>query len=149
MNTLYDKDFYSWVLSQTQVIKDKNYQKLDLENLIEEVECLGDRKADQLEKYLERLFICLLQWHFAPKLRKEKGSLWNYAFKSLQQEAQKLIAVNPSLLGNLDKIALAAYHRAPWHAGVETGVDEGVFPKINPWAAGDLLLDQSIEDYQL
>ena len=42
MKPLYEEDFYSWVLQQVQIIKDKRYQELDFENLIEEVESFGN-----------------------------------------------------------------------------------------------------------
>lgn len=94
------------------------------------------------------MFISLLQWHFVPKQRKEKGSLWSYAFKTQQQEAKKLIEASPSLVDNLDKIAQSAYRNAPWHDGAEAGVDESVFPKTSPWAGSELLVDQPIEVFK-
>ena len=98
--------------------------------------------------HLERMFISLLQWHYVPKQRKEKGSLWSYAFKNQQQEVKKLVEANPSLVENLDEIAQFAYQNAPWYAGAETDIDESVFPKICPWAVNDLLVDKPIEAFR-
>lgn len=149
MKTLYDEDFYGWVQQQMKIIKDKRYHSLDLENFIEEVECLGKRKEDKLENYLERMLICLLKWHYVPGQREKKGFLWKHAVQTQRLEARKLIEANPSLEVDLEKIIQDAYHRAPWHAHVETGIVEGVFPKNNPWSGADLLVDgRAIEDFE-
>jgi hypothetical protein len=38
---LYEKDFYAWCFEQADLIKQGNFQKLDIENLVEEMESLG------------------------------------------------------------------------------------------------------------
>ena len=38
---LYDEDFYVWAMKQAELLRDKRFDELDLENLIEEVEDLG------------------------------------------------------------------------------------------------------------
>jgi hypothetical protein len=36
--TLYDRDFYQWVQETTEKLKTKDFDHVDLENLIEEIE---------------------------------------------------------------------------------------------------------------
>ncbi|WP_257252523.1 MULTISPECIES: DUF29 domain-containing protein [unclassified Endozoicomonas] len=39
--TLYESDFYSWTKQHAQLIKERRFDKLDLDNLAEEVEDMG------------------------------------------------------------------------------------------------------------
>jgi hypothetical protein len=41
---LYDQDFYVWTEQQTELLRQRRFEELDLANLIEEVEGLGDAK---------------------------------------------------------------------------------------------------------
>ena len=41
---LYEQDFYVWTEQQTELLRQRRFEELDLANLIEEVEGLGDAK---------------------------------------------------------------------------------------------------------
>ena len=41
MASLYDTDFYAWTQKQADLLKHQAWEKLDLPNLIEELEDLG------------------------------------------------------------------------------------------------------------
>jgi Domain of unknown function DUF29 len=41
---LYEQDFYVWTEVQAELLRQRQFETLDLENLIEEVEGLGDAK---------------------------------------------------------------------------------------------------------
>jgi len=45
---LYRRDFYVWALNQAELLRAKRFEALDLDNLIEEVEGLGDIKRSAL-----------------------------------------------------------------------------------------------------
>lgn len=53
--TLYETDFYTWVNQQATLLREGQFEKLDLSNLIEEIEDLGKRHYDQLESRLTQL----------------------------------------------------------------------------------------------
>jgi Domain of unknown function DUF29 len=38
---LYDQDFYLWIETTAKQLKDGRFSEVDLENLIEEIECIG------------------------------------------------------------------------------------------------------------
>ena len=40
-NTLYEQDFYLWLENTTQLLRNSNFQELDIPNLIEEIEAIG------------------------------------------------------------------------------------------------------------
>jgi hypothetical protein len=39
--SVYDEDFYVWTKSQAELLRKRQFDALDLDNLIEEVEALG------------------------------------------------------------------------------------------------------------
>ncbi|CCH94405.1 conserved hypothetical protein [Microcystis aeruginosa PCC 9432] len=38
---IYETDFYQWTIEQAQALREQNFQELDWENIIEEIEALG------------------------------------------------------------------------------------------------------------
>lgn len=49
MKTLYETDFTAWVDSQINLIKKKDFEHLDIEHLLEEMESLGTSERTQLK----------------------------------------------------------------------------------------------------
>lgn len=47
MRTLYDRDVVEWADQQAQLLRDGRFDLLDLENLIEEIEDVGNRHRDR------------------------------------------------------------------------------------------------------
>ena len=61
---LYDTDYNLWVLETVKQLKNKNFNALDLENLIEEVSDLSRRDKKKLKSLLRRLFEHLLKMKY-------------------------------------------------------------------------------------
>src|SRR4051794_36674182 len=66
---LYERDYYSWVLEQAALLRERRLAELDFDNLAEEVEDLGRSMADQLGSRYETLLMHLLKWEFQPDKR--------------------------------------------------------------------------------
>ena len=62
MSNLYKTDFYQWTRQQIDLLRKNKFRALDLENLIEEVEDLGQEKVNKLETHLTRVLVLLLKW---------------------------------------------------------------------------------------
>ncbi len=41
-NDLYEADFYAWTQLQAELLRERRWDDLDLENLVEEVEAVGE-----------------------------------------------------------------------------------------------------------
>jgi hypothetical protein len=46
LKELYEKDFYLWVQENLRLLKNKEYDLVDWENLLEEIEDMGQRHLD-------------------------------------------------------------------------------------------------------
>ena len=58
---LYDTDYNLWVMETVKQLENKDFDAIDLENLIEEVSDLSRRDKRKLESLLRRLFEHLLK----------------------------------------------------------------------------------------
>ncbi|HEY9608608.1 MAG TPA: DUF29 domain-containing protein [Allocoleopsis sp.] len=69
VNTLYETDFYAWTQGQAELLRNHHWSKLDLPNLIEEIESLGKQQRAELRNPLSILMGHLLKWEYQPTKR--------------------------------------------------------------------------------
>jgi Domain of unknown function DUF29 len=63
---LYDEDFYVWTEIQADLLRARRFDALDLENLIEEVEGLGDAKKSAVLSNATVIIEHLLKLQYSP-----------------------------------------------------------------------------------
>jgi hypothetical protein len=90
----YESDFYGWTSHQAQILHERNWEALDIANLIEEIESLGRQERRELENRLGVLVGHLLKWQYQPK---KKSKSWKLTIRGQRQEIAKLLLDNPSL----------------------------------------------------
>lgn len=62
----YEKDFFKWTKTQANHLKKKEFSKLDIENLIEEIKSLGRSEKRAIKSYLANLLLDLLKIECQP-----------------------------------------------------------------------------------
>ncbi len=136
-NTIsYDKDFYQWLLVTAKLLREKRFDKIDMENLIEEVEGLGRQEIRALLDSMESLIAKRLQEDFT-----DKGESINFSYYILYatQKLEKFLKDSPSLVSeaenNLDEIYISAVYLAV----AETDYPKSTFPVDCPYYLSDLL----------
>ncbi|WP_373479572.1 DUF29 domain-containing protein [Geminocystis sp.] len=60
LQDLYEIDDYLWIQETVKLLKEKQFNELDLENLIEELEDLGNEKKHRVRSLLEQIIRHLL-----------------------------------------------------------------------------------------
>jgi hypothetical protein len=138
----YDKDFSKWANKQAKFLKRGEFSKLDIDNLIEEIEDLSRRESDKLGSHLENLLMHKLKVDYQPE--KNKGNSWILSIKGASHKANKTLNENPSLKPKLKAILEDAYFSARIKAAVETGLDEKTFPEKCPWSLKEIFTN--VED---
>jgi hypothetical protein len=128
--TTYQSDFYSWTQQQASLLKARQFNELDFDNLIEEIETMGRSEKHALESRLAVLLQHLLKWKYQPERR---GRSWQLTLKEQRIKLAKLLKTNPGLKSELDEILTDAYQLAVVKAAKETRFDETVFPTECPW----------------
>jgi uncharacterized protein DUF29 len=136
MTTLYETDFLGWAQTQSLLLKKKDFSSLDITNLIEEIEGLGNSTHSKIESLLRVILCHLLKIKYQPE---KHTPSWDRSIKSCLTQARRVLRKNPSLNHYLEEIFIDAYEDAiPW-ASDETGLDEEVFPKECPWTIKEIL----------
>ncbi|MFB2978804.1 DUF29 domain-containing protein [Microseira sp. BLCC-F43] len=127
---LYETDFYAWTQEQVSLLKDRQWERLDTVNLIEEIEALGRKERQELRNRLGLLLGHLLKWHFQPEKR---SNSWLGTIREQRVQIRLLLQDNPSLKSYLNEVFLAAYELGIALAIRETRLGEQIFPEVCPY----------------
>ena len=129
----YDIDLARWARDQIDLLRRRKLDRLDIENLIEELEALARRDRRELRSHLINLFAHLLKWHCQPQRR--SGS-WVSTIENSCDEVAGLVEDSPSLrrlLHPSGDLVGKAYVLARSRAIRETGLSPDLFPDACPW----------------
>lgn len=134
----YENDFYSWTQEQADLLRNGQFNDLDLANLIEEIESMGRSEKRELESRLTILLLHLLKWKYQEVRR---GRSWQLSIDEQRIQFEKTLNENPGLKPALDQIIKDAYKLAVIKAARETKISKAVFPESCPWTLAQLIED--------
>ncbi len=137
----YETDFYAWASQQAELLRQKQTNNLDWDNLAEEIETIGRSEKRQLASHLEVLIMHLLKWQYQPNLRSRS---WQLTIKERRLRLVKLLQENPSLKHGLTETVLSLYPLAVISAERETGLSN--YPEHCPYTPEELLNNQFLPD---
>ena len=129
----YDTDFARWIGDQVHNLRSREWDRLDVGDLIEELDALARRDRRSLRSHLENLFAHLLKWDVQPDKRSRS---WSASIRTSCDRIGDLLQDSPSLRLMLDpegKDVATAYARARKHAADETEIPLSKFPGQCPW----------------
>lgn len=135
---VYDTDFSKWVKVQARFLKKKEFEKLDIDNLIDEIESLGRSEKRTLVSYLENLLMHMLKAKFQPK---KHTTSWDLSIEEASLKSKKTLSENPSLKPKLKEIFNEAYRYARLKASKETRLNLAKFPEECPWNLKEIFPD--------
>jgi hypothetical protein len=76
MAVLYEEDFVLWTEKTAELLKRKDFDAVDWENLIEEVECMGRSERQAVESLLTQLVKHLLKLSYWKSARERNARHW-------------------------------------------------------------------------
>lgn len=139
MNTLYEADFYAWTQEQAKLLRAHQWELVDVENLIEEIETLGRQERRELVNRLAVLLGHLLKWQYQPELQ---GSSWQATIREQRRKIKRLIEQNPSLSSYLEEALQEGYEDGLDLAVRETHLPYETFPEACPYPLEQALNDE-------
>jgi hypothetical protein len=83
--TSYDTDFYAWIQEQAKYLRVRQWERLDIENLVEEIESLGKREKQELQNRFRVLLGHLLKWQYQPD---QQSNSWR---STIREQRRRII----------------------------------------------------------
>jgi hypothetical protein len=135
-NEIYQKDFYLWSQKTVELLRERKFSELDIENLIEEIESMGKSEKRELVSRLIVLLMHLLKWKYQPEKR---SSSWIATINEQRRQIELLLEDSPSLKSVLEKSFDPSYQKARNDAASETNLAIGIFPEKSPFKIEDAI----------
>jgi Domain of unknown function DUF29 len=96
---LYEEDFYVWTEAQADLLRKRQFEALDLDHLIEEVEGLGDAKKSAVLNNASNVIEHLLKLQFSPAQDPRRG----WAESIIEHRTRLELDLTPRLRQILDE----------------------------------------------
>ena len=139
--TIYETDFYLWTQQQAALLRQGEFNRVDLDlvNIAEEIESMGNSQKNAVQSHLFNVLMHLLKWRYQPERR---GTSWELSVDNGRNAIERLLENNPSLIPQLPAFIVVEHHRARKRAAKETGLLLTTFPEECPFT-----LEQITGDY--
>lgn len=137
--TLYDTDFAAWAQQQADALRARQLDRLDYDNLIEEIESMGKQQQAELVSRLAVLLAHLLKWQHQSATRSVHGRSWQLTVKEQRRQVERHVRRNPSLQSYVVEAMSEGYGDALVIAARDSDLSEDEFPRTCPWRFDQLM----------
>ena len=127
---LYDRDFSQWAEMTAQLLEEKRFGDIDLENLVEEVRALSRSDKREIRSRLIKLLSHLLKYNYQPQKRTDS---WLSTISEQRRQILLIFEDSPSLQNYYDEFFNACYEKARIEAAQETKLAIKIFPLVCPF----------------
>ncbi|ACD66877.1 MAG TPA: DUF29 domain-containing protein [Sulfurihydrogenibium sp.] len=111
LKQLYDRDFYLWVMENLELLKNKEFDLVDWENLLEEIEDMGRRYLDSAVSFIAIVLEHLYKYeHF--RENENMGNSWINSIDNARVELEWLFKEIPSLKRKAQQEIDSAWYKA-------------------------------------
>ena len=136
LKTLYEIDDSLWLSETIELLKAKNFDALDLDNLIEELEDLGNEKKFRVASLLEQIIRHCLLLQFWTREREYNQDHWELEIVNFQIQLKRYLTTN--LRNYLQNELTNIYEDAVFFVRKNTK-NKVTFPDICPYILEELL----------
>jgi flagellar biosynthesis component FlhA len=138
LKEIYEQDFNQWLKITANLLQEKNFKEIDLDNLIIELESMGKNNKRELISRLIILIMHLLKWKYQPQ---KQSKSWLTTINEQRLQLELILEQNPSLKREIEQIITQRYEKARKMASQETGLDLQLFPSENPFNLTEILAE--------
>lgn len=140
VQTRYEQDYYLWIETVAKQLRSKQFDAVDWENLIEEIESIGRSEKRALASLLIKLFEHLLKLNYWESELEYNAAKWRGEITAFRVQIKKLLQDSPSLKPYLAEILDECYLDARKIIIKMTELSPETFP-INAIASVSQVLD--------
>jgi hypothetical protein len=138
--TLYETDFVEWAEKTAELLREKRFDGIDWEHLIEEVEGLAGADKHAVQSQTLRMLMHLVKLPIQPE---RAGSSWRESIVNARLEIESFLEASPSLRRYIEQVLPKAYRRAVKAALDETNLTSKAkeldIPETCPYTVDELL----------
>jgi len=132
----YQQDFALWSAEQASLIRSGTLNKVDLENVAEEIESVGNSERYEIDSRMEILLQHLLKWQFQPAKRKNG---WKGSIVEQRIRIARVIKRSPSLHNYPAENLEGSFVIGRNAAVTDTQLPEATFPETCPYTIEQIL----------
>jgi hypothetical protein len=109
LSELYHTDYYTWALTNAQLLKEGKLNEIDYINLAEEVKDLGISEYRRLESFFANLLSHIYKWDNQPELRSKS---WKVTVVNSLLQIEDVIQKNPGLKSKINEAIYGSWREA-------------------------------------
>lgn len=126
----YGEDWAAWLQKQINLLKQRRYDELDHDNLIDEVEGLGKSDFKGFVSAIEIVLLHMLKWEHQPAFQSKS---WAQSIDEHRERITWELQDSPSYKARLEEAVFKAYQGARYRAETQTGLSRRTFPVECPY----------------
>ncbi len=136
-----DTEYDSWLLEQAQLLRDRNFQHLDIDNLVEEIEALvrGEKSSVEQFAYLIMLHLLLIEYWYEQS--EWNRNHWEAEITGFRLQLNNKLTTNlrKHLAQRLDFLYSKAYQAAV--KKTKSSINGDRFPQERKYSLEDIIND--------
>jgi hypothetical protein len=136
LKTIYETDEFEWLQLTIQLLKNRQLNLLDVDNLIEELEELSRRDKSEVSSFLKQIIIHLLLLEYWTNERELNANHWRSEIYGFRDQLDEILT--KTLRNYLEENLNYIYKRALGHVQQKTG-NTVKFPLDCPYSFKQLL----------
>ncbi|MEH2161262.1 MAG: DUF29 domain-containing protein [Nostoc sp.] len=140
--TLYDQDYYLWLMTTINQLRTGQFLSVDLDNLLEELETMGRSHKRTIESLLIKLLEHLLKLKCWDNERERNQGYWKGEIRTFRRDIKKALKDSPSLKPYILEIFDQSYQDARKEASDRSQLSIDIFPLI-PIGSLEQILDEN------
>lgn len=96
LKNLHDRDFNLWVEQTKIAIQNRDFENMDWDNLLDEIDDMGKSEKRSLESYLQRLIEHILKLQYWESEKERNFKHWQSEVVNFRNLIKRLLKRNPS-----------------------------------------------------
>ncbi len=109
MDELYRRDGYAWAMQQAEALRRRDFNAVDWDNVIEELEDMGRHEVRRLKSQYARAIEHLLKLQYRGPGETEPMAGWRRSVNQARAEIKKVLRDNPGLKSECDEVFAKAW----------------------------------------
>ncbi|MEM8830996.1 MAG: DUF29 domain-containing protein [Cyanobacteria bacterium P01_G01_bin.19] len=130
LKQLHERDFNLWVEGIKEAIQNRDFENMDWDNLLDEIDDMGKSEKRSLDSYMQRLIEHILKLKYWDVERERCAKGWMQEVTNFRNRIKRILKKNPSLRNYLKAEYIDIYQDAIATMSFDFDIPENSFVKI-------------------